>query len=230
MDRGKLPLDNSRAESPAAARAVALPWRVAVIGAAIAFSSGAGLVAYFVSGLSLPLGIGLAFAVTATVGVIVWRRLDPARRRVVRRRVRAGLVAGLAATAAYDVTRFAVVNLFHLNVRPYAALPVFGQLLVNVPADTGIAWLAGIGYHVVNGVSFSVAYTMLAGSRGVVAGIAFALVLEAFMLTFYPGWLHIEAIAEFFSMTILGHVAYGATLGWLSRRLLRTAATSVVVT
>jgi len=68
-------------------------------------------------------------------------------------------------------------------------------------------------------VCFAIGYAMLAAPRGVWAGIAFALVLEAFMLTFYPGWLNVEAIGEFFSMTILGHVAYGATLGSLCRRL-----------
>ena len=104
-------------------------------------------------------------------------------------------------------------------MRPYAALPLFGQLLADVPADTATAWAVGVTYHVANGVCFAIAYAMLAAPRGVWAGIAFALVLEGFMLTFYPGWLNVEAIGEFFSMTILGHVAYGATLGALSRRL-----------
>jgi hypothetical protein len=196
-----------------------LPLRVGVLGAAVALSTGVGLVVYFVSGLSLPIGIGVALLVTGTVGGLAWRRLDADRRALVRRRAGAGALAGLAATAAYDVTRFVVVTAFGLHVRPWAALPLFGQLLADVPADTAPAWVVGFGYHVANGVCFAIAYAMLAAPRGVWAGVAFALGLEAFMLTFYPGWLNVEAIGEFFSMTILGHVAYGATLGSLCRRL-----------
>jgi hypothetical protein len=213
-------VSNRTATRPPRFRGAPLPLRVAVVGAAVALCTGAGLVAYFVSGLSLPIGIGLAFVVSATVGVIVWRRLDAGQRTSARQRAWAGLRAGLVATVAYDVTRFAVVAIFHLHVKPYAAIPLFGQLLINVPADTGAALVVGLFYHVTNGACFAIAYTMLAGTRGVLAGIGFALVLEAFMLTFYPGWLNVQAIGEFFSMTILGHVAYGATLGGLSRRLL----------
>jgi len=64
-------------------RAASLPLRVAVVGAAIACSTGAGLVAYFLSGflsgLSLPLGWGSRSWVTGTVGVLVWRCLDQDR-------------------------------------------------------------------------------------------------------------------------------------------------------
>jgi hypothetical protein len=81
----------------------------------------------------------------------------------------------------------------------------------------------GTAYHATNGICFAIAYSMLAAPRGVLTGIGFALVLEGFMLSFYPGWLHVQAIREFFSMTILGHVAYGATLGVMARRLARTS-------
>ena len=223
-------MGNRTATRPSRFGGASLPLKVAVVGAAVALSTGAGLVAYFVSGLSLPIGIGLALVVSATVGIVVWRRLDPPTRAVARRRAWVGLWAGIAATVAYDVTRFAVVAIFGLHVRPYAAIPLFGQLLIDVPADTRAALVVGLLYHVANGTCFAIAYTLLAGTRGVVAGIVFALVLEAFMLTFYPGWLNVQAIGEFFSMTILGHVAYGATLGGLSRRLLASppAATSEV--
>ena len=90
------------------------------------------------------------------------------------------------------------MSLFRTPRRPYAALPLFGQLLADVRADTVPAWVVGIAYHVANGVCFAIAYAMLAAPRGLWAGVAFALVLEAFMLTFYPGWLNVEAIGEFF--------------------------------
>jgi hypothetical protein len=134
-------------------------------------------------------------------------------------RVWAGVRAGLAATAAYDVTRLALVQLLSLKVSPFAALPIFGQLLVGQSAGSAAGTAAGVAYHLANGLGFGTAYTLLLGRRGVLTGIAFALGLEALMLTFYPGWLDIRAVGEFVSMSMLGHVAYGAVLGWLARRM-----------
>ena len=195
------------------------PVRAAVLIAAVFLSTGAGLVAYFLSGVSLPLGIGAALLASGGVAVAVWRRLTPAQRATVLSRVWIGLRAGAAATVAYDVTRFVVVKAFGLSVNPYAALPLFGQLLLSQTESTPATVATGVAYHVANGVGFGTAYAVVLADRGILAGVAWALVLEAAMLTFYPGWLDIRAIGEFFSLTLLGHVAYGATLGWLSRRL-----------
>ena len=105
---------------------VPLPLRIGVIGAAVAFSTGAGLVAYFVSGLSLPVGIGLAFVVTGVVGVAVWRRLDGDRRASVRRRARAGL-----ALAGPDVHLAVQVHVDHdrgaVRIRRIAGRDVEGH-------------------------------------------------------------------------------------------------------
>jgi hypothetical protein len=75
--------------------------RAALVGAAVFLSTGAGLVAYFLSGLALPLGVGVALVATTGADVAVWRRLNPAQRRVVRARAWAGIRAG-AAQRAYD--------------------------------------------------------------------------------------------------------------------------------
>jgi hypothetical protein len=198
--------------------------RAAVVIAAVFLSTGAGLVAYFLSGVSLPLGVGVALLASGSVAVAVWRRLTPAQRATVRTRAWIGVRAGAAATVAYDVTRFVVVKAFGLSVSPFAALPLFGQLLLSQAGSTPATVATGIAYLVTNGVGFGTAFAVVFADRGVLAGVAWALVLEAAMLTFYPGWLDIRAIGEFFSMTLLGHVAYGATLGWLSRQLGRNPA------
>lgn len=41
------------------------------------------------------------------------------------------------------------------------------------------------------------------------------------MVSFYPGWLGLEALREFFTITVLGHVTYGAVLGFTARSLIR---------
>ncbi|HKT01180.1 MAG TPA: DUF6789 family protein [Rugosimonospora sp.] len=196
-----------------------LPVRAALVGAALAFSTGAGLLAYFLSGLALPLGIAAALLATGTAAVLVWRRLSARQRATVRARAWVGIRAGAVATLAYDLTRVTVTYLFGLRVNPFAALPVFGQLLIAQPSASPAAKLVGLLYHLANGIGFGTAYALLAAGWGVPAGVAFALLLEAAMLAFYPGWLDIRAIGEFFSMSLAGHLAYGATLGWLSRRL-----------
>jgi hypothetical protein len=204
-----------------------LPVYAAAVGAAIALSTGAGLVAYWLSGLALPLGIAIALFVSGIAGTLLWRRLSLAQRATVRSRAWVGVRAGAAATIAYDLTRYAVTHLFGLHMNPYAALPLFGQLLLSEPSVTPAAKAVGLLYHLANGICFGTAYTMLAArytmsaaSRGVLAGVAWALVLEATMLAFYPGWLHIRAIGEFSIMSLSGHLAYGITLGWLSRLLI----------
>jgi hypothetical protein len=68
---------------------------------------------------------------------------------------------------------------------------------------------------------FAVAYTILFGTAGWWAGILWALGLEALMLSIYPGWLHPKAFGEFVSVSMLGHVAYGAVIGSLGRWWLR---------
>jgi len=193
---------------------------VALIFAALALASGVGLLAYFIAALALPIGIAIALVLMGTLAVAVWRRLPTADRELAGRRARVGFLAGLVATAAYDSTRLLVVWAFGLSVSPFAALPLFGQLLVGEALWGRLQWPAGIAYHLVNGVTFGIAYALIAAERGVLWGVAWALCLEAAMLAFYPGWLDVRARGEFFSMTLLGHVAYGATLGAMTRHQL----------
>jgi hypothetical protein len=43
-------------------------------------------------------------------------------------------------------------------------------------------------------------------------------VLEAFTVALYPPWLGLTAVAEFVSVSLLGHLAYGTTLGLVTAR------------
>ncbi|MGB8385844.1 MAG: hypothetical protein WCG47_32170, partial [Dermatophilaceae bacterium] len=63
---------------------VGLPLRVTLVIGALALSIGLGLVAFFVTGLSLSAGIALAAVVTGAASYAVWRKLDPAQRATVR--------------------------------------------------------------------------------------------------------------------------------------------------
>jgi hypothetical protein len=190
---------------------IAVRARLAIV--LVGLPSGAALIVYFVAGLSLPLGLALSVVGTVIAARHTWRRLDPITQLILRRRAVVGLGIGAVATVAYDATRFGLVGLLGLKLQPWAALPYFGQLLSGQAPGTSVAWLIGFTYHVLNGVAFAGAYSILLGQRGVVAGVAWALGLEAAMLAFYPGWLDIRAVQEFATVSMAGHVVYGLVLG-----------------
>jgi hypothetical protein len=191
--------------------------------AALFLASGAALVVYIVSGISLRwtfIGLGLG---AAAVVVLALRRMPPRRRAFVRRRIAVGAVAGLAATLAYDAVRYGLVEFAGLQIRPFEAWRLFGLALTDTDLPPAAVFAAGTAFHLCNGVAFGIAYTLAFGQRGPIAGIIWALVLETFMVSLYPGWLGLKALDEFISVSVAGHLAYGGVLGYLARSLLRTS-------
>jgi hypothetical protein len=183
-------------------------------------ASGVALVTYILSSISLAWTFGGAVLLAVAGGGVLLRRSTAARRLEVARAVRVGLVGGVVATAAYDLARFALIAVTGIAFWPFDIFHIFGQALLGTEAPSALTTAAGLAYHVTNGVGFAVAYTVMLGRRGVVAGILWGLGLEALQLTFYPGWLQIQAIAEFVQVSVFGHVVYGTVLGALARRLL----------
>lgn len=187
---------------------------------ALSLSTGAALVIYVVSGVSLAGAASLALAAGGVVGGVLWHRAAATERAELTRLLRVGVVSGVLATAAYDVSRFILIEVTGIAFWPFDIFQVFGQALVG-DGQTGLAVEAlGFVYHLANGVGFALAYTLLLGRRGVWAGIGWALVLEALMVSIYPGWLGMAALDEFLQVSIFGHLVYGAVLGWTAQRLL----------
>jgi hypothetical protein len=182
--------------------------------------SGFALVVFVLFGVSLPATIILGWLAILAGSTWYLRHAGAPGRAHFFAVLRAGAIAGLVATLAYDTSRAVLVEVFDLKLNPFGAFGAFGDALVPGSGTTGWVRWVGSGYHLVNGISFGIAYAGLFGRRGVLAGIGFALVLEAAMLALYPGWLHIEAVREFTQVSLLGHLCYGAVLGGLTRRLL----------
>jgi hypothetical protein len=191
--------------------------------AAVFLASGASLLVYILAGLSL----GWTLLALALAGVLVLLaivpRLAPPRRRRVLRRLLIGAVAGLVATVAYDAVRLGLVQVGGLRLNPVEAWRLFGVALAGPEQSHTVHMVTGTAFHVTNGIAFGTAYTVALGQRGPWAGLAWAFVLEAFMVSVYPGWLNMKALDEFLSVSITGHVAYGLVLGWLARSLLRSS-------
>ena len=165
------------------------------------------------------------------IGILVTRS-NQAIRRHVGRLLRTGVIAGIVATLAYDVSKAVLSVADPTPFNPFEAVRIFGILLVGEGAPPALIWASGIAFHVFNGVSFAVAYTQLFSPYAMRSvrwaigiGMVWGLFLEIFQLTLYPGWLSIQFLAEFQTISFSAHLIYGATLGLIVyRRLWRMEA------
>lgn len=197
----------------------ATPGRARLVAGAACCISGAALVVHILTGS--PLWLALAgFGFAASLAVVVVTAGDPRARKQLGWLAKRGIVVGLVGTAVYDASRWILVQVGGLQLSPFEALPLFGQALLGESREGLLVTIAGVGYHVLNGVAFGVAYTIWFGRRSWWWGIVFALGLEAFMLALYPGWLDPRSIAELTQVSMVGHFAYGAALGLTATRLL----------
>lgn len=198
------------------------PDRRGVVVAGAAFlTTGLALVVHVLVGIPLPLVLATAVLALAVLGAVLHRDRPASWWGDHADTIRIGVLAGIVSTVAYDLSRWLLVWAADLPSSPYAAFPFFGRAIVGSDApDTVVAW-TGTAFHLVNGIVFATAYTIWFGRRPWWTGILFGLGLEVAMLAIYPGWLDIRAIGEFTSISVLGHVCYGATLGgmvaWLRR-------------
>jgi hypothetical protein len=187
---------------------------------ALFLASGLALVTYILSGISLAWTFGVAVGLALATGTVLWRRTPPARRAGLVATVRAGMVAGVLATLAYDVARFALVRLTGMTFWPFDIFEIFGRALIGDGQPAGLTAAVGLTYHLVNGIGFATGYTVLLRRHSVVTGILWGLMLEALQLAFYPGWLQLRALGEFVQVSVFGHVVYGAVLGLVAGRAL----------
>lgn len=189
-----------------------------------AMASGIALVVAVLTETSLGLMLLLLGSMAFFTFALKWRRAARDERKIIKQKLLVGLAAGLIATAAYDLSRLIIMTVFDMNVSPFKAFPIFGQLIAGENISTRVAYLVGTIYHLLNGIFFTIAYCFAFGRRHWSYGVLWALGLEVAMLALYPAWLNLEGVMrEFTIMSVVGHVAYGATLGllcqkWLPRR------------
>lgn len=189
--------------------------------------SGVSLLLNILAGISLPLALGFSSIVVLALMVSVLRSAGPAGRRWIRRTIAVGTVSGVAATISYDVAKSVLSLLDPSPYNPFEAIRVFGRLLLGPTASATVVMAAGSGLHLLNGVCFAVAYTLLVApgggstwARAGTYGVGWALFLETFQLTLYPGWLNVRFYTEFATISALSHVMYGLTLATMTRLML----------
>lgn len=194
----------------------ALSIRELVVLAACAGMSGAALVAYIIWDFSMEWTVGfVALPLSAALVILIFigkGRQD--RARVFADRLIAGAVFGLIATLAYDAIRPVLVEVFQLHFRPFRAHPIFGSLITGRPPSDGLAQIVGWAYHFWNGIGFGMMFALVRPRGGPIAGLIWALTLEAFMLALYPKFLGVRLDNPgFLATSIIGHSVYGLVLG-----------------
>jgi hypothetical protein len=131
--------------------------------------------------------------------------------------IRIGLLAGICATVGYDLIRLLIVNAFHFSIRPFDTFKFFGQIIMDRPVSEKTAYSVGFLYHMLNGITFSIAFFIVFNGKHWLYGILWAFVLELLMLIVYPRFLNIQSVMEEFTIvSCSGHTVYGTIIGLIN--------------
>lgn len=143
-----------------------------------------------------------------------------AGRLLIVNRIRVGFVAGLVGLVAYNGARWAMGWLLSLSSSPFYSIFIFGGLITGKPTESTAAAIAGWLYHVSNGVTFGIMYTLLAGSARWWLGLVWGMVLELAMLIIYPSSaiLRPPALVPFVVVSMTSHALFGAVVGLIAQR------------
>lgn len=94
-------------------KAQTLNWKLLAV---LPLLSGAALLVYIATAISLGLLLVAACVFITLLWGITWRTLSPLARTEVTRRAIVGVVAGIVATMVYDLSRWIAVTVFHYNI------------------------------------------------------------------------------------------------------------------
>jgi hypothetical protein len=182
-----------------------------------ALFSGIALLAHILAGISLRFALALTLGLLTLTLLLLWQRTSTEERSPMMRRTIVGLVSGLLATASYDSAKFALSQWDPSPYNPFEAIHLFGLLLAGSSASNLVVNAAGTLFHLVNGISFGLAFCLLVERPGLLSGIGWGLFLAVLQITLYPGWTPMNFYQEFATISAISHVLYGIVLGYASR-------------
>lgn len=156
-------------------------------------------------------------AVILIVGITRWA--VGADHRLYYRRLLLGLALGLAATATYDLVRLVAQTVLPVHFNAFAIHARFGELIIDRPRWTTAARVVGWAYHISNGLTFALCYTLVAGRVRWHWGVLYGVLLESLMVLMYPRAFGVQrGSLDFLAISFLGHASYGLALGLLNAR------------
>ncbi len=195
-------------------------WRspVMIVGFLAASSSGAAILLHAFGWVTLTYTVTLLAPLTAMLFLVFLVYSKRWREQEFLSRLQGGLIAGALGLAAYDLVRLLVL-LAGVSFNPFRPIEVYGLLILNRYHDTPLTKAVGWAFHVWNGFSFAVMYTMAVGRGRILWGLGWGLLLEAAMLASYPSMFHILLGWRFVTVSLAGHAAYGLTIGSTARKV-----------
>lgn len=195
--------------------------RLSLIIACLAAST-SGLALLLLAGgiVSLSSSITVLAPLTAITLLAIWAVLERESEEEFLNRFTGGIIAGAAGLIAYDLVRLLILA-GGVPFNPFRPIEIFGLLILDVSEDTTQTKLLGWGFHIWNGLSFAVMYTMAVGRGKVLWAVIWALVLEAAMIVTYPSMFHVAVSWPFIVISLVGHLAYGVAVGVTARKVIR---------
>jgi hypothetical protein len=192
-----------------------------VIAFLAAASSGAVIILHALHWITLTYSIWLLAPLSAIVFVMLLVRSERGQEEVFVNRLRGGAIAGALAVAAYDMVRLLLLlsGLFPFN--PFRPIEVYGLLILDRYQDTPLTKAVGWTFHVWNGLAFAIMYTLAVGRGRVLWGLGWGMMLEVAMIATYPSIFRLRLDWAFVLVSLIGHVAYGLTIGITARKVVR---------
>lgn len=190
-----------------------LPLLLLTIGAAA--TSIAALLLHAAHWIRMPYTISFATlpGLVTIVCIAIWAGLSD--RKLMFNRIAVGTTAGTMGLLAYDLSRLLFQILLPGHFSAFYSITAFGSLITGQRPTTYFAVVLGWAYHVSNGLTFAIIYSLLAGPIRWWYGLIMATILELGMLLVYPSMplLRPSSFGVFVATSIGGHAAYGAVVG-----------------
>ena len=158
-----------------------------------------------------------AMVLIAVIALVPVKHLEP-----IQDRIRVGVLGGLLGTIGYDVFR---IPFAYFGMRVFAPISSYGLLGLGAGQSSNLTVTVGWLYHLSNGLTFGIAYALVASRRSRWLGVLFGIGLEAAaFLSPFTGRYGLTG--KWFAITVafLAHVAYGLPLGVVVEKFDRVAA------
>jgi hypothetical protein len=195
-------------------------WPIFFIAFFAASTSGFALLLYASGRVPLSVSVTILAPLTAIIFMAIWVLSGGESEKVFLDRLKGGLIAGAVGLLAYDLIRL-VILAAGVEFNPFRPIEIFGLLILNVSQDTTLTKSVGWAFHIWNGLSFAVMYTMIAGRGKVWWAVLWALLLETAMIVTYPSIFQVAVDAPFLIISLVGHLAYGVAVGLTARKVVR---------
>jgi hypothetical protein len=196
-------------------------WRTLLVAFFAASTSGAAILLYAAGWVTLTYSVTFLAPLSALIFVALLVGSGRGREDVFLNRMWGGLIAGAAGLLAYDGIRWLILLTDLVPFNPFRAIEVYGLLILDQYEDTFLTKTVGWAFHLWNGLSFALMYTLAVGRGRVLWALGWGMILEISMLATYPSIFRLVLDWAFVGVSLTGHVAYGLALGVVAKRLVK---------